>query len=400
MAGIIVTGENGTIELNSTSVIINRLYAMGIPQPKNAIPRHVIPLSAIQSIQFREAALTKFGKLRIVSVGADPLGPRGANEIYDPCAVVFALRQQSDFVQMRNALEKALKASADGLHYRHQGNDIPSNSVATVAAKPKLERVGSVYVDQDGVEYSANGDGEDEHAHYTHNNHYYYAASTAPEPAKKSPSVGQIIGYMAAGIFIFMICVVALGSGASPTGGGTAAVAAGSKASLDEETLSPDSEAQASVDAERTAHDAASQRQMHEISAEWLTGNWVMAPKGGDDGQTNCFDFTNPRLYRINDNTGKVMSFRSNGEYRDMFAYTTPSGEEHYTAARAKWALNGNIISLSEGLSQDAFHVEWNSASGKVIPKNDNVLLFDQGSGGTFSRFVRCIGDTAEIYGE
>lgn len=133
-------------------------------------------------------------------------------------------------------------------------------------------------------------------------------------------------------------------------------------------------------------------------SPEWLTGSWILTPKGGEDGRTSCDAFSARSLYRLNGKTGQVVTFVSSGEYRDLFIYTTPSAQEHYTITKARWSLDGPYIHFTEGSSHDAFDVSWGSRSDIVTRKSDNVMMRDNGTGQT--RFVRCIGDTSEMYGE
>ena len=74
-------------------------------------------------------------------------------------------------------------------------------------------------------------------------------------------------------------------------------------------------------DSSRPAEANGSRTQKVVLTAEWLTGSWVLAPKGGKDGKTRCDDFAHPSLYKMNDNTAKVLTFRPDRQYRDMFAH-------------------------------------------------------------------------------
>jgi hypothetical protein len=125
----------------------------------------------------------------------------------------------------------------------------------------------------------------------------------------------------------------------------------------------------------------------------WLVGSWVSAKRGGEDGRTGCGDFNARPLYRVNGNTATIVSFDSNGRYRSTFMYTTPSGNEHSTMYRARWALKGNLLQLSNMSTQDAFHFEGGSDTQAVAHSSENVM--HRGS----DRFVRCVATVDDIYG-
>jgi hypothetical protein len=129
------------------------------------------------------------------------------------------------------------------------------------------------------------------------------------------------------------------------------------------------------------------------ITASSIVGNWVLTPKGGDDGKTKCGDFNAPSLYRLNNQTAKVTTFSSDGRYRSFFAYTTPSGEEHSTVFRARWSLNDGKVSLTDVSAQDAFRSEGGSDSWPVERVSPNVITLNS------DRYVRCAG-AVEVFGE
>lgn len=139
---------------------------------------------------------------------------------------------------------------------------------------------------------------------------------------------------------------------------------------------------------------------MDAMLADWLIGSWVLAPKGGEDGRTDCGQFNAPTLYRLNGNTALIMTFSAEGKYRSMFAYTTPSGAEHYTIFKAKWEVAGGNLRTTDTTAHDAFDVNRGSSSQAVSRAGDNVLVLPGDGAISGGRFVRCAGATDDIYGE
>lgn len=134
--------------------------------------------------------------------------------------------------------------------------------------------------------------------------------------------------------------------------------------------------------------------------ADWLVGSWVLAPKGGQDGRTDCGQFNAPTLYRLNGNTARILTFRSNGEFRSIFAHTTPSNQEHYTNYQARRSVSGGKLSLANMSAHDAFDVDGGSSIQTVSLHGENTVLV-QGDGLVGGgRYVRCVGATDDIYGE
>lgn len=148
------------------------------------------------------------------------------------------------------------------------------------------------------------------------------------------------------------------------------------------------------------AEPAASIAQPAALAPDWLVGSWVSAPKGGDDGQTVCGDFNAPSLYDMNGNTATIVTFRNDGQYRSLFAYTTPSGEEHTTLYKARWTLKGRTVNLTNVSTQDAFSFEGGSDTMAVSLLSGNVMLRGAEDGGKGERYVRCTGPSDDIYGE
>lgn len=134
------------------------------------------------------------------------------------------------------------------------------------------------------------------------------------------------------------------------------------------------------------------------IAADWLVGSWVLAPKGGTDGLTECGDFVAPSLYRLNGNTGRLVSFDNPDRYRDIFVYTTPSDEVHTTQTRARWNMLGMAVQLSGMTVRDAFVTTGGSEVRPVIPVTQNVIMI--GEAKFRQRYVRCIGDVDQIFGD
>lgn len=135
-------------------------------------------------------------------------------------------------------------------------------------------------------------------------------------------------------------------------------------------------------------------------ASAWLVGSWISAPRGGDDGRTDCGDFNAPSLYKLNGDTATIVTYGNDGEYRSLFAYTTPSGEEHATFYKAKWALNGDTVTLSNMMTRDAFQFNGGSDTLTVADQSQNVQLVSRASSSKPDRFVRCIGPVDGIYGE
>lgn len=131
------------------------------------------------------------------------------------------------------------------------------------------------------------------------------------------------------------------------------------------------------------------------LSADWLTGSWVLTPEGGEDGKTRCADFNAGPIYRLNRETAKIMTFGPDGEYRSLFAYTTPSGEEHYQVERAQWRIGGSGVDFAQlSVEQTPFGGEAENVSVPANILGSNVVEMDG------NRFVRCEGNTDEMYGE
>jgi hypothetical protein len=132
-------------------------------------------------------------------------------------------------------------------------------------------------------------------------------------------------------------------------------------------------------------------------ASAWVTGSWILASKGGEDGQTDCGDFSAPAIFRANGDTGKIMTFDGSGQYRSMMTYRTPSGEEHYTLYKARWSLSGNMIALTNLSTRDAFSFSGGSDTLNVEQLSSNVMRVGGVRG---NRYVRCVGRTDDIYGE
>ena len=133
-------------------------------------------------------------------------------------------------------------------------------------------------------------------------------------------------------------------------------------------------------------------------SAQWLTGSWVRAPSGGEDGNTACSDFNARELYQQNRNTGQIISFYPTGAYRALFAYSTPTGNEHSTLTMATWRLADDRLTLSDVTIKDAFTGAGDPQTMLVEAVSDNVLSMR--SDDTTMRLVRCQGDPTPVYGE
>jgi len=149
--------------------------------------------------------------------------------------------------------------------------------------------------------------------------------------------------------------------------------------------------------ADGKAHD---RREAQASTAEdWLVGSWVMVPKGGEDGGTRCADFENRFIYALNRKTAKIMTFDANGAYRDLFAYTIPSGEQHITTTTARWQRKGSGVMFKDAVMRDAFVVPSDGPYTMGLSQlGDNVLLL--GDPQSQYRYVRCIGPTRDIYGD
>ena len=133
------------------------------------------------------------------------------------------------------------------------------------------------------------------------------------------------------------------------------------------------------------------------LTKEWLSGNWVMTPKGGGDGKTSCDDFNVAALYNLNGSTAKLLSFGIDGKYRSLFAYTTPSGDEHTQFETADWSIDGDTISRRNVMIDNSpfgGHADDDAAIAHAA--DDNVLTID--NQGTNERYVRCVGSVDEMF--
>lgn len=135
-----------------------------------------------------------------------------------------------------------------------------------------------------------------------------------------------------------------------------------------------------------------------EVEADWLVGSWILTPRGGEDGETNCGDFNAPPLYRLNDESAVLISFEASGRYRAMFAYTTPSGSEHYTRTFAQWQMSNSGITLADITVRDAFTSKSEHDSRLIDRVAQNVMML--GNETNKGRFVRCRGEVDSIFGD
>lgn len=119
-----------------------------------------------------------------------------------------------------------------------------------------------------------------------------------------------------------------------------------------------------------------------------IEGTWILAKWGGEDGLSRCEDYANPALYKRNDEMGEVAQFLADGSFKSYFAYTTPSGEQHYTQYSATWQQERSKLVLLNFVAEDAFRNE--------SPREDRSLVFDGANVVQIDdrRYVRCIGDT------
>lgn len=110
-------GMNGTIEFDGRTITISREGAMA--RGVHGSGERTIPLSGVGSIQWRNAGLTA-GQLSIVAIGRDDAamirlaGPvntyRGAKAVTtDPNSITFHRHRQSDFEQVRDAIQAAMR---------------------------------------------------------------------------------------------------------------------------------------------------------------------------------------------------------------------------------------------------------------------------------------------------
>ncbi len=119
-----------------------------------------------------------------------------------------------------------------------------------------------------------------------------------------------------------------------------------------------------------------------------IGGNWVHAVQDGDDGLTNCGDYSSPYVYKINGGQGEVAQFSSDGRYRAIFDYTTPSGEQHNTQYSANWSQEGERLILENWVAEDAFRNESALETRQLRFEAANVVYVGD------RRFVRCVGGT------
>ncbi|GGD65124.1 hypothetical protein GCM10011411_26790 [Aurantiacibacter arachoides] len=129
-----------------------------------------------------------------------------------------------------------------------------------------------------------------------------------------------------------------------------------------------------------------------------IVGTYVYATMGGEDGQTRCEDFNNPHLYQRNGNLAELVEFGPDGSYRQLFAYTTPSGQEHYQSSFATWSLTGNTLSFGNVYVDAPFGGAVDDYSSQIDDTHRNVLVIDSEDNGR--RLVRCRGDVAGSFGD
>lgn len=119
-----------------------------------------------------------------------------------------------------------------------------------------------------------------------------------------------------------------------------------------------------------------------------IEGTWILAEWGGEDGLSRCSDYASPALYKRNHEMGEVADYAADGSFKSYFAYTTPSGEEHYTHYSATWQQERSKLVLLNFVAEDAFRNESPREDRRLVFKGPNVAMIDD------RRFVRCIGDT------
>lgn len=132
--------------------------------------------------------------------------------------------------------------------------------------------------------------------------------------------------------------------------------------------------------------------------ADNVGGNWVLAAVGGEDGQTRCSDFNASALYKLNNNTAKLISMTRDGQYRSLFAYTTPSGNEHTQSETARWKTFSETLMRSDiRINNGPVSGEGDSDSFTMAMTGKNILTLSD-KGGSF-RYARCIGEPNDVLG-
>jgi len=368
------TGHNASIDVFENHLVITRFgRGMFFPGPEN---EQFIPLSSIKSVNFTRPALGARGRIvLILAGGAGVNAGAAANEN----TVFFSREQSALFEAVLNAIREA----------------IATPSLERLAIEAQRHRNGRG--PQISPERLRDGYGANHHGGHARGAH---ASSVLPSRieaqsryvgARRSGWWGELplpvkISIVSAGLVAFAVMLP--GIGGDSHGGMTTEASENSAVGADRMLNASSPEIDEPVKAPTEA----------QLNPGWLTGSWILTPKGGEDGRTRCEDFSVESIYRLNDSTAKIMTFQSDGSYRDMFAYTTPSGEEHYTLTTATWRADGNAIELNSTTARDAFEVNGNGPTViKAEASQRNVLVLD---GAPRQRFVRCIGSTADIYGE
>jgi hypothetical protein len=129
-----------------------------------------------------------------------------------------------------------------------------------------------------------------------------------------------------------------------------------------------------------------------------ISGTWVYATMGGEDGLTRCGDFNNPHLYDRNGQIAQLVEFAPDGLYRSFFGYTTPSGEEHYQTTTAEWESSGGNIHLTSMEVDGSFGGSQEDQAFAVQMPEPNVIVLDPDR--EAARLVRCRGEVATTFGD
>lgn len=350
------SGTNATIDLFEHHLVINRRQRGILFDGPDA--EHMIPLASIKSVQFVRPGFMSPGKIVLVLAAGAAARP---GTPADPNTVYFSKRQLVLFENVLRAIQAAI-------------------------ATPSIERLAMAVQQQrsiDSHQSSPNSDNFKRINGRTRNvepSDEVLDANSTVAPGLQGqnratdgglgglwrdlPLLGKVILIVVPLLFMLSMC-----------------------------STGEPSQSAGSTDSAIKDEDAETQN----LTQDNIVGNWVMTPKGGEDGKTACRDFNTPALYKLNGQTAKILSFGSDGKYRSLLAYTTPSSDEHTETEAADWSFSNDSIRFDNVSIQTGVGGGVGDARQEPVssPGSNQLII---GAGDAAARYVRCEGSIDRIF--
>lgn len=351
------SGTNATIDLFEHHLVINqrqRGFLFDGPDVE-----HMIPLASIKSVQFVRPGFMSPGKIVFVLAAGAAARP---GTPADPNTVCFSKRQLVPFENVLRAIQAAIATpSIERLAMAAQ----KQRSVDSHQPSPNSHNLKRIDGRIGTVEHTDAIQGAEP------------TAALGPLQRQSDATDGKLGGLwrdlpFAGKVILIVVPLLFMLSMCSTGEPSQSADGAGST---------------------MNAEDAETQN----LTQESIIGNWIMTPKGGEDGKTDCGDFNTPALYKLNGQTAKILSFGPNGKYRSLFAYTTPSSDEHTETEAADWSFSGDSIRFDNVSIQTGVGVGVGDARQEPVssPGSNQLII---GAGDATARYVRCEGSIDRIF--